>query len=278
MKLATLRLGDETRAVRIQGEEVIEVPGSHADVASLIVSGVALDTDGGVTERVHDLRSAQLAPPILKPGKVICVGLNYRTHILEMGRELPEFPTLFTKVPEALIGPKDPIQVPPESSSIDWEGELVVVVGKQVRRACRDEAEDAIFGYTIMNDITMRDYQYRTPQWFQGKTWENSTPIGPVIVTADELSPHASLVTRVDGEEVQRASIDDLVFDAAALVQYISTIFTLNPGDLIATGTPGGVGHAHKPARYLVPGQQVSVAIDGIGELTNQVVAEDSGR
>lgn len=214
------------------------------------------------------------APLIPRPEKIVCVGLNYRNHILEMGRELPEHPTLFAKYPEALIGPRDEIQLPPESDQVDWEGELAVVIGKRVRRASAEEAKAAIAGYSVLNDVTMRDYQYRTLQWLQGKTWENTTPFGPVLVTEDEIPADAQLVTTLDGEEVQRTPIDDLVFDAAALVRYISTIVTLQPGDVIATGTPGGVGHARKPARYLAPGQKLTTSVDGIGELVNVAVQE----
>ena len=273
MKLTTLRTASGTVAARVDGDKAVELTG-FTDVADLLRRG-DLAAVAGATGPEHDLATADLAPVVTTPGKIVCVGLNYRNHILEMGRELPEYPTLFTKFPESLIGPRDDIQVPPESDKIDWEGELAVVVGKSVRRADAAQAEAAIAGYTIMNDITMRDYQYRSPQWFQGKAWESSTPLGPVLVTPDELPADAELVTRLDGEEMQRTRIDDLVFDAVALVRYISTIFTLNPGDVIATGTPGGVGHARKPGRYITPGQTVSVSIGGIGEVVNVAVAEN---
>lgn len=222
----------------------------------------------------HDFATAVLAPVVPRPGKIVCVGLNYRTHITEMGRELPEHPTLFAKYPEALIGPRDDLRLPAESDRVDWEGELAVVIGRRVRRATDEEASAAIAGYSVLNDVTMRDYQYRTPQWLQGKTWESSTPFGPVLATAEEIPAGALLTTRVDGEEVQRAAIDDLVFGPAELVCYISTIVTLEPGDVIATGTPGGVGHARRPGRYLAAGQTLSTSVDGIGELCNVVVAE----
>ncbi|NYI47774.1 acylpyruvate hydrolase [Nocardioides aromaticivorans] len=272
MKLTTLRTISGTVAARVDGDKAVELAG-FTDVGDLLRRG-DLSAAAEASGAEHDLATADLAPVVASPGKIVCVGLNYRNHILEMGRELPEYPTLFTKFPEALIGPRDEIQIPPESDKIDWEGELVVVVGKTVRRADAEQAKAAIAGYTVMNDITMRDYQYRTPQWFQGKAWESSTPVGPVLVTPDELPADAELVTRLDGEEMQRTRIDDLVFDAVALVRYISTIFTLNPGDIIATGTPGGVGHARKPGRYITAGQTVSVSIDGIGELVNLAVAE----
>lgn len=273
MRLATIRLGDTTAAVRVDGTTAVET--GFSDVGALLRAD-ALSAAATADGPRHDFTTADLAPVVPAPGKIVCVGLNYRTHILEMGRELPEYPTLFTKYAEALIGARDPIRLPPESHKVDWEGELAVIIGRRVRRASAEEAAAAIAGYAVLNDVTMRDYQYRTPQWLQGKTWEGSTPFGPVLATADELPAGAQLVTRVDGEEVQRASIDDLVFSPVELVRYISTIVTLQPGDVIATGTPGGVGHARRPERYLGAGQKLSTSIDGIGELSNVTVADGS--
>ena len=221
----------------------------------------------------HDLASVALAPVVPRPGKIFCVGLNYRTHILEMGRELPPFPTLFAKFPEALVGPTDPIELDPASDAVDWEAELAVVIGARVRRAGPDEAAAAIAGFSVLNDVTMRDWQYRSVQWLQGKTFEASTPFGPQLVTPDELpggvAPALDLTCTVDGELVQAANTSDLVFSPVALVEYISTIVTLNPGDVIATGTPGGVGHARTPPRYLTDGSVLVTEIVGLGRLTN---------
>ncbi len=273
MRLTTLRLPGRTAAARVDGDRAVELAG-YADVGEVLRRGALADV-ATAPGPDHDLAGADLAPVVTAPGKIVCVGLNYRNHILEMGRELPEYPTLFTKYPDALIGPRDDIQVPPESEKIDWEAELAVVIGHTVRRARGEEARAAVAGYTVLNDVTMRDWQYRTPQWFQGKSWENSTPVGPVFVTPDELAEDAVMTTEVDGEEVQRTPINDLVHDVPALVEYVSTIFTLRPGDIIATGTPGGVGHARKPPRYLQPGQTLTTRIEGIGELVNRAVAEE---
>ena len=225
----------------------------------------------------HAVSSLDLAPVIPRPGKVICVGLNYRNHILEMGRELPEYPTLFAKFADALIGPRDPIRLAPESSAADWEAELAVVVGSAVRRADEEQAAAAIAGFCVLNDVTMRDWQYRTTQWLQGKTFEETTPIGPVLVTPDELPgtvrPSLPLTAAVDDETVQKADTSDLVFDPVALVRYISAIMTLRPGDVIATGTQGGVGHARKPPCYLAAGMTLTTEIEGIGRLENAVHA-----
>lgn len=276
MRLATLRTTENgqtsTVAVRVDGD-LITLLDEFADVGEVLRAG-ALDRVASMTGAQEALDETRLAPVVLAPQKVVCVGLNYRNHILEMGRELPEYPTLFAKYPDALIGPRDDIQLAPESNAVDWEGELALIVGKKVRRATAEQASDAIAGYSVLNDVTMRDWQYRSPMWFQGKTWENSTPLGPVFVTPDELPAGAVMTTRVDGEVVQSTPIDDLVFDSAALISYISTIFTLNPGDVIATGTPGGVGHARKPQRYLTAGQTLTTSIDGIGTLKNVAVAE----
>jgi acylpyruvate hydrolase len=190
-----------------------------------------------------------------------------------MGREVPAFPTLFAKFADALIGPTDPIELVPESQSVDWEAELAVVIGRAVRRATPDDAAAAIAGFAVLNDVTMRDWQYRTPEWLQGKTFEHTTPFGPVLVTPDELPggvrPTLDISCTVDGATVQKANTADLVFDPVTLVEYISTILTLRPGDVIATGTTGGVGHARRPPRYLADGSRVVTEIGGIGRLDN---------
>jgi acylpyruvate hydrolase len=221
---------------------------------------------------------ASLAPLIPAPSKIVCVGLNYRTHILEMGRELPDHPTLFAKFADSLTGPDDDIPVPPETESLDWEAELALVIGRPVRRADPTEAAAAIAGFTVLNDITCRDWQYRTTQWLQGKLWDASTPVGPHLVTPDQLPggvrPELTITLTVDGEERQRDSTANLVFDPVHLVEYVSTIVRLRPGDIITTGTSGGVGHARRPPVYLRPGQTVVTEIDGIGRLTNRIVAE----
>lgn len=277
MRLATLRIGSGTTAVRVDDATLVEISGA-VDVGALLQDPQwqqrAASADG-TSRSIGELRPEAWAPVIPNPGKIICVGLNYRNHILEMGRELPEFPTLFAKYPEALIGPYDDLVLPSAApGAVDWEAELAVIVGTQARNLDATDAAKAIAGYSIMNDVTMRDYQYRTPEWFQGKTFEATAPFGPVLVTPDEFTLGATLRGEVDDEVVQQVSTGDLVFDPAALVSYISHIFTLKPGDVIATGTPGGVGHARKPPRYLAPGSTLLTAVEGIGELRNRVLAE----
>src|SRR6478735_3635123 len=245
MRLATIRTADGTVAARVDTSPegsltATEITGV-ADVGALLTLPGWRDRAAASTAATHDFAATDVATLIPSPRKVVCVGLNYRSHILEMGRDLPEYPTLFAKFPEALIGARDDIEIPPVSQAIDWECELVVVVGQRVRGANRAEAEQAIAGFTIMNDVTMRDYQFRTREWLQGKTFENTTPVGPVLVTADEWQPGPTIRTIVDGEVVQEASTGDLVFDPIALVSYVSAVITLQPGDIIATGTPAGL-------------------------------------
>jgi acylpyruvate hydrolase len=194
-----------------------------------------------------------------------------------MGRELPQYPTLFAKFPEVLIGPYDDLVLPEESDAVDWEAELAVVVGASVRRADETTARQAIAGYTILNDVSMRDWQFRTNEWLQGKIFEATAPFGPHLVSPDEVPANAAISTSVDGEVMQSSTIGDLLFGPAELVAYISTIITLHPGDVIATGTTGGVGHARKPQRYLQPGQTLVTSIEGIGATVTPVRATDKG-
>lgn len=270
MRLATIRTIDGTRAARLEDDAAVET--GHADLVELLGEPDWPELAATATGNRHELDGLSYAPLVGRPEKIICVGLNYRNHILEMGRELPEHPTLFAKYSRSLIGAHDDIVLPAVSEAIDWEAELGVLIGSPVRHATESEAAAAIAGYTVVNDITARDYQNRTLQWLQGKTFESSTPVGPWLVTAGPDSAGAvshRMTCEVDGELTQEADTGDLVFSPAALVGYISSIITLMPGDLIATGTPGGVGHARKPPRYLVDGSEVITRIEGIGECRN---------
>lgn len=273
MKLATLRTPRGTVAVRVDTTTATEIDGV-SDVGALLARPDWRQIAAAGHGTTHDLDHLDYGPVVPNPGKILCVGLNYRNHIVEMGRDLPAYPTLFAKFAETLTGPYDDIVMPSETDQLDWEGELAVVIGRAARRVPQARAADYIAGYSVLNDVTVRDYQYRTEQWHQGKIFQATSPFGPVLVTADELPDGATLTTRVDHEVVQKATIDDLVFTPEHLVAYISAIVTLNPGDVISTGTPGGVGHARQPARYLAAGSRLSTGIDGIGELTNTVVAD----
>jgi acylpyruvate hydrolase len=272
MRLATIVTPTGTSAVRIDADAAVET--GHADVGELLATDGWAELAAGASGPATALGDVTYATLIPTPSKIVCVGLNYRNHILEMGRELPEFPTLFAKYPEALIGPFDTIELGHESDMWDWEAELAIVLGSTVRRATAARAAEAIAGFSVINDITARDYQSRTLQWLQGKTWEHTAPFGPTLATPDELPgglrPSMRMTCSVNGDIVQDTDTGDLVFDPVALVQYISTIFTLNPGDVIASGTPGGVGHARKPPRYLQNGDVVVTEIDGLGRLENR--------
>jgi acylpyruvate hydrolase len=272
MRFATVRVdGDAaTRAVRIDGDRAVEL--DAPDVGALLASG----GDAPETGRTYALDTLDYAPLVPNPGKIVCLGLNYRAHILETGRELPTHPTLFAKYSDALVGARDPIVLPRAVERPDWEAELAFVIGTPVRHVHAESARNAIAGYTICNDVSMRDWQYRTLQWLQGKTWERSTPLGPMLVTPDEVDHARDLrvTCEVDGEIVQDARTSDLLFRPQEIVEYLSTIFTLRPGDVISTGTPGGIGDARDPKVSLHPGQRVVCRIEGLGELDNPCIAE----
>ncbi|OKJ13876.1 fumarylacetoacetate hydrolase family protein [Kitasatospora sp. CB01950] len=228
--------------------------------------------DGGPARAGAEIPGAVPVLPLPAPAKVLCCGLNYAEHIREMGHELPSHPTLFAKFADTLAGPHDDLLLP-RGLQVDWEAELAVVVGATLRRADRATALAGIAGYTVANDVSVRNWQNRTAQWLQGKAWDGSCPVGPVVVTPDEVDPAAGLevVCRVNGEEVQRDSTKTLVFDPADLLSYISAFTVLRPGDLILTGTPGGVGAAREPQRFLADGDVLETSISGIGTLRNTV-------
>lgn len=278
MRLATVRVDGAAAAAVVDGDSgalVHDERGeAYGDIGELLragESGRERAAETAASGAFEPLERSRLLRPVLEPGAVVCVGLNYRAHIAEMGRDFPENPTYFSKLPRALADPSADVELPPASKRVDYEGEVVVVIGRGGRSIAPADAWDAIAGVTLMNDVSMRDFQYRTLQWFAGKSWEGSTPVGPVLVTLDELGSLESheIVVEVNGEERQRGRLDDLVFDVPALVADLSQIVALRPGDLIATGTPGGVGDAMEPQRYLAPGDVVEVSVDGIGTLRN---------
>ena len=217
MKLATIRRDGDTVAVRVDEEGIVEIPG-FPDVGALLREvewRTIASAAAGRFRPIGDVPDDAWAPVVTEPRKIVCVGVNYRAHIEEMGREVPDYPTLFTKYPESLIGAGDPIVLPPHAAEmVDWEAELAIVIGSRVRRADEQGAAAAIAGYTVLNDVSMRDWQNRTLQWLQGKSFESSTPIGPVLATTDEVPASARITTEVDGELLQDGRIDDLVFGA----------------------------------------------------------------
>lgn len=228
---------------------------------------------------VVDLDSVTLLPPISNPGKIVCVGLNYTDHSAESGFKQPDYPTLFGRFNSSLIAHGAPILRPAFSDQLDYEGELVAIIGKTARDVAEADALDYVSGYSIFNDASIRDYQFKAPQWTPGKNFDDTGAFGPHFVTADELPRGCEglkLITRLNGQVVQQASISDMVFSVAQLVSILSNFMTLEPGDVIVTGTPSGVGLARKPPLWMRHGDTVEVEVEQIGILSNPVRDRDA--
>jgi acylpyruvate hydrolase len=275
MKLATIRTGAGTRAVRLDSDRAVET--GDPDVGALLGHADWRERASAAAGPSRPVEGLDYAPLVPSPSKIICVGANYHDHIAEMGRQPPAYPTLFAKFPSTLVGAHDEVTLPAVSDAVDWEAELAVIIGAPARHVTAEDAASVIAGYSVLNDVSVRDYQNRTLQWLQGKMFESTTPLGPALVTSDEMpaTPDAAstfsaeISTEVDGEVLQQSDTAQLVFGPRTLVAYISEIITLNPGDVIATGTPGGVGHARKPPRYLSDGATLTTRIAGLGECRN---------
>ncbi len=226
-------------------------------------------------QAVLERSAVQFSAPIPRPGKIICIGLNYRDHAAESKAELPAFPTVFAKYASCIIGPGASIIIPRVTSQVDYEGELAVVIGRRARDVAEADALDYVAGYAPFNDVSARDYQQRTSQWTIGKTFDTFGPLGPALVTADEIpDPHALDIRVSIGDDLlQSSNTKHLIFNIPQLIAYLTSVMTLEPGDVIATGTPAGVGAARNPPRWLVPGDVVRVEISGLGALENPVVA-----
>lgn len=224
----------------------------------------------------YPLNSVTLLAPVPRPPKLICVGLNYRDHALESKMEIPKVPTIFSKFPSAVIAPRQPIVLPKNSTQPDYEAEFAFVIGRGGRHIPAERWQEHVFGYTIINDVSARDFQMATTQWLMGKTFDTFAPMGPHIVSADEVpDPHAlDISLSIHGEVLQHSNTRELIFKIPELVAYLSSVFTLEPGDVVSTGTPAGVGVARKPPRFLRPGDDVVVRVESIGELRNPVIAE----
>ena len=283
MKIATFSQDGPTRVGIVQKEGVVDLarvaPGLPATALGLLEAGPGALREAAVAAEgaeVLPLEKVTLAAPILRPPKFFGVGLNYADHVAESGLEPPAHPTIFNKQSTCVTGPNAPIHLPRASSALDYEGELGFVIGRRCRHVSRDDARDVIAGYLVVNDVSVRDWQLRVPTWTMGKSFDTHGPIGPWLVSADEIpDPHAlRLRTWVNGELRQESSTKELIFDCFALVEHLSTAFTLEPGDIVATGTPGGVGIAQKPPVLLKVGDVVRIEIEGIGQIENPVVAE----
>ncbi len=242
-------------------------------IAREVVSFALSQSAAAGKKLVHAVSDVRLEAPVRNPGKIICVGHNYREHIAEMKREIPKYPVLFAKYSNTIIGPQDDIPFFPISEQLDYEAEFSFVIGKRARNVSQKDALDYVAGYTIANDVTYRDIQRRTLQWMQGKSVEGTAPMGPWLVTSDEITDPSGLEVKltVNGEKRQHTNTANLVFTVPILVEYISGLMTLEPGDVILTGTPGGVGDAMDPSTYLKDGDVVRIEISKIGTLENKV-------
>ncbi len=290
MKLITFSKNDVPRFGAVVGDAVIDLSEAsdgrlpariedffedvdvHMPVLKAVVSVVKAAKGG---KGVSPAADVTLLPPILRPPKIVCVARNYAEHAKEAGLEISPIPILFARFSKTFVADGDPVLVPAVSDNLDWEGELAVIIGKSTngRRITRDEAMDYVFGYSIFNDVTVRDYQFRVTQYTAGKNFRASGPFGPCIVTADEIAdPHAlDITTRLNGKVEQHANTGSMIYDIPTIIENIAEFIDLEPGDVIPTGTPAGVGFKRKPPVFLKDGDTISVEITGLGVLTNPV-------
>lgn len=284
MQLATFRSREAPRVGVVDGEHIVPLdsaaPELPREMAALLAAGpdalkAAQRGVSGSSERLA-LAEVTLLAPVLRPPKILAIGLNYADHIAETGRDAPKVPNVFNKQSTAAAGPGDPIHLPRVSTKLDYEGELAFVIGRRCRHVPRERAHEVIAAYTVANDVTVRDWQAASPTFTMGKSFDTHCPFGPWLTTADEVAdPHAlGLRTWVNGELRQDSNTKHLIFDCFALVEHLSTAFTLEPGDLISTGTPSGVGIGFKPRKWLVAGDAVRIEIEGLGQIENRVIDE----
>ena len=288
MRVMTFQKGSETGLGVVDGDAVVDLAavesaGVPRDMLALIAGGAAAQAavKTAVAKAPASARLAlaaiQPALPIARPPKFVCVGLNYAEHAKEGGHAVPTYPSFFLRVDTSLIPAGAPVVLPKCSIQLDYECELTVVIGKGGRHIPEARALEHVFGYTLFNDVSVRDYQRKTSQWTAGKNFDDTGPLGPHIVTADELPPGASglrITTRVNGETMQDSTTGDMIFSTARTISILSEIMTLEPGDMIATGTPSGVAHARKPPAWMKAGDTVEVEVERIGVLRNPVIAE----
>ncbi len=288
MKLVTFSHHGATRlgALRTQNgrQQVIDLNQANASIpadmlAFLEAGEVALQAAQGALNQAAsglDITQVQLLAPIPRPGKIICIGLNYSDHAAESGQPIPQYPVVFAKYANAVVGPGEAIMLPKVTNQVDYEAELGFVIGKRGRYVSVDDAMNYVAGYLPINDVSARDYQMRTSQWTMGKIFDTFAPMGPALVTADEISnPHdLDICLTINGEVLQNSNTCNLIFGVPQLVASLSEVMTLEPGDVVSTGTPPGVGMARKPQRWLKPGDVVDIEIEGLGTLSNPVVAE----
>ena len=281
MELARLRTPNGPRVVVRSADPKVGALAT-VDGASFDDLPALLDAAVGRTAAIEPgeelaLEPKRLASVVGRPRKIVCIGLNYRSHAAETGAPLPAHPILFPKWDNALAGPFDDVPLPPESVAPDWEAELAFVFGRRCRRVAAPDAASVVFGFTCANDLSMRDYQNHTVQWAAGKTWDRGTAVGPVVVDTTQVGtvdPDLAIEGILNDEVVQSSRTSDLIFGVSELVAYLTSIMTMEPGDLVLTGTPAGVGMGMSPPRYLAPGDVFEVRIEGLGALRNRFVAE----
>jgi 2-keto-4-pentenoate hydratase/2-oxohepta-3-ene-1,7-dioic acid hydratase in catechol pathway len=281
MRLVTYR--DRDRSIKpgvLLGEEIIDISDQVADVGSLIEEGPdALGKIrnflGGKTRRVP-LAAVELLAPLQNPPRIFCLGLAYRDHAIETHQEIPKAPTIFLKLTSALTGPRSAVVLPKLTQQPDYEAEFAFVIGAGGKNISADTWEEHVFGYTIMNDVSARDVQMATSQWSMGKSFDTFAPLGPAIVTKDEVpDPHSLDIKLTIGDEVlQHSNTRELIFRIPDLIAYLSAIAPLRAGDIVSTGTPAGVGLGRTPPRWLRPGETIITQVEGLGQLANPVVAE----
>ncbi|MEW6269282.1 MAG: fumarylacetoacetate hydrolase family protein [Thermodesulfobacteriota bacterium] len=283
MKIATFTHRGRQRLGLVEGDEVCDLAAADAalpgDMIALLAGGRgALDAVRSAAARAPRLALADvhLDAPVPKPPKLLAIGLNYASHAAETGRAEPQFPIFFNKQTTCVTGPYDPIHRPRVSKALDYEGELAFVIGKRCRHVPREHAHEVIAGYLICHDVSVRDWQFKAQTLTLGKSFDTHGPLGPWLTTPEEVGdPHAlELSTFVNGERRQHASTRELIHDCFAQVALLSTVFTLEPGDVVSTGTPDGVAGAMKPPRWLVPGDVVRIEIDRLGHIENRVIEE----
>lgn len=277
MKIASFRIDGRASYGVVREDRVFEVAGPwrerHPDIRSSLEAGDLAGLEADCSGPGVAPADVEFLPVVPKPDKILCVGVNYRPHMEEMGRELPRRPVVFVRFPGSMTGHGQPLVRPRVSEQYDFEGELAVVIGRPVRHARRSTIENCIAGYTCLMDGSVRDWQSHSAQFTPGKNFQHSGALGPVLATRDEVTDPTQLAvrTRVNGETMQEGRIADLIFDIAYLIEYCSTFIELLPGDVIATGTPGGVGAARKPPIWLRDGDRVEVEIPAVGCLSNPV-------
>jgi 2-keto-4-pentenoate hydratase/2-oxohepta-3-ene-1,7-dioic acid hydratase in catechol pathway len=268
MRLASVETDTGPRAALVREGRVYEIEDEQRSLDELLSAGLPATLPAAAP-----IENAVLLPPVSRPGKIVCIGLNYRSHAEEQGAEPPDTPTFFAKFANALAPPGAEVALPPWSEKVDYEAEVAFVIGKRCNDVPEHEALDCLAGYTLLNDLSARDYQFKTPQWMPGKTFDGAAPCGPALVTPDEAGPHDAIEIelRLNGEVRQSASTADLVHSVPALVAYLSKLMTLEPGDLVATGTPAGVGSLRRPRTWLQPGDEIVISSAQLGELETRI-------